>query len=121
MIRYITGILLLTLLACNNAEDKPHLSKEKMRDILLDINIAESYSSMVRDTIYGIGTKNADSLAAFYKAIFTHHHISRQEYEASLAWYKSNPAEMDSLFSSLVPTATAWQDSIKNPKAAKPN
>jgi hypothetical protein len=120
MMKYVMGIL-LTLVACNDADKQPHLSKEKMRAILLDINIAESYSSMVRDTINRIGAKNPDSLAAFYKAIFDHHKISREEYETSLAWYKSNPAEMDSLFSSLIPVATAWQDSIKNKKTPKQN
>ncbi|WP_345078640.1 DUF4296 domain-containing protein [Nemorincola caseinilytica] len=88
-----------------------HLPREKMRSILLDLSIAESYSAIVKDTTRKPGVKSPDSLAAYYKIIFDKHHMTKGTFDSSLAWYKQHPTEFDSLLTSIIPTATRWRDS----------
>ncbi len=95
--------------ACeDNSPDKP-LPKEKMQQVLLDISIAESYSTMVKDSLHKQGQKNPDSLAQYYKDIFAHHKITYEQYKSSLKWYKDHPDDMDTLFNNILPVVTRWQ------------
>ncbi len=66
---------------------------------MLDISMAESYSVMARDNAHPPGTKNTDSLAAYYQQVFAHHRITQEQFKASLGWYKTHPEELDSLYS----------------------
>jgi hemoglobin-like flavoprotein len=103
-------------MGCQINKSSAPINKEKMQAILLDINMAESYSTMVKDTLRGTSTKNPDSLATFYKTIFKHYGITREEFDKSMAWYKARPNEMDSLFSGIIPIATklqAYNDSVQ--------
>ena len=107
-------ILAGSIASCNYFQLKEdHLPADKMRDILLDINIAETYSSMVKDSLRKPGVKSPDSLASFYRIIFDRHHITRGAFDTSLAWYKLHPTEFDSLLGSMIPPATRWRDSAK--------
>lgn len=104
----------LALGSCNmNAEKDAHLPKEKMQQILLDINLAEAYSTMAKDSLHKTGAKNIDSLAAYYTAIFRHHKITQQQFQSSLAWYKLHPNDMDSLFNNIMPVVTKLQTPAK--------
>lgn len=103
--------------SCNYFKrEEKHLPPEKMRALLLDINIAESYSTMVKDSTRKIGSKSTDSLAAYYKTIFEHHHITKGAFDTSLAWYKQHPAEFDSVLASAVKIAMRWRDSAAKKK-----
>jgi len=84
-----------------------------MQQILLDINIAEVYSTMVHDSLHTAGAKNEDSLAMYYNDIFAHHKVSRQEFEKSLAWYKAHPDDMDSMVNQMLPTVEKWIPAAK--------
>jgi hypothetical protein len=108
---------------CDMTDGQPPLSKETMRSVLLDLNMAESYSTMVKDTIRGSSSKNPDSLGTYYQAVFKHYGISRDEFDKSMAWYKERPNEMDSLFSGIIPIATRLQahtDSVEHEKKPEP-
>lgn len=114
MIKKLSLFLLLFSVACKELrKQEEHLPIEKMKAIMLDLTIAESYSGIISDSTHRVGVKNADSLAAFYKAVFAHHNITRESYEQSLTWYKGNPEAMDSIFSALIPVVTALHDSTK--------
>lgn len=97
-------VTLLTLGSCDqSAPEHAPIARDKMQQLLLDINIAEVYSSMTKDTLHKPGTKNADSLTAFYGDIFAHHHVTRDEFEQAMVWYKAHPDEMDSLVNAIMP------------------
>lgn len=82
--------------ACRN--DHAPLSPAKMEAVLLDVQVAEVYSSMVpRDSIKG-ESKNTDSLAAWYRSIFQHHGVTREEFDQSVNWYRNHPEELDSVY-----------------------
>ncbi len=104
-------VLVIVLLhsSCQMKDGLPPIPKDTMRAVLLDLNMAESYSTMVKDTLRGTATKNPDSLATYYQTIFKHYGISRDDFDKSMAWYKTRPNEMDSLFSGIIPLATRLQ------------
>lgn len=107
-------IVSLLLGSCNmNADKNVHLPKEKMQQILLDINLAEAYSTMAKDSLHKTGAKNIDSLAAYYATIFRHHKITQKQFQTSLAWYKLHPNDMDSLFNNIMPVITKLQTPAK--------
>ncbi len=81
-----------------------------MQKILLDVNLAESFSITVKDTLHRGGTKNLDSLAVYYKDIFAHHHITAEEFTSSLAWYKDHPDELDTLYNNIIPVVGKMQN-----------
>jgi hemerythrin superfamily protein len=98
------GVVGILFSACDSNELKaPPIPKEKMERILLDINLAESYSTMVKDSSYKVGQKNSDSLGTYYKEIFDHYHVTAEEFQTSLSWYKARTNEIDTLFSEILP------------------
>ena len=87
----------------------PHLSREVMQKVMLDVNLAEAYSISVKDSLHKIGQKNVDSLSAYYQRIFDHYKITEQEFNTSLDWYKYHPAELDSIYAKMIPIVSNWQ------------
>jgi len=101
-------ILLAT--ACKMPDENDnHLSPERMANLMVDIHLAETYSTLVKDSTHTPGKKNPDSLAAFYKDIFAHHHTTMEEFSKSLTWYKAHPNEMDSLYNGMIPIISKFQ------------
>ena len=84
--------------------------------VLKDINIAESYSAIVKDSLHNPGMKNTDSLAQFYREIFAHYHITEEEFNASMDWYKSNPESLDSLYTKIIPEIGIMETKTLRPK-----
>src|SRR5437899_1395819 len=96
-------IFVSLLFSCKNIAPSNHLSPDLMKKILKDINIAESYSLVVKDSLHKGGSKNIDSLAVYYKDIFAHYKITAAQFTESLNWYKENPDDLDSVYSDLMP------------------
>jgi uncharacterized protein YcaQ len=106
-LRLLALVLCSSLISCKDFSKKEDiLPKETMEKILLDINLAESYSTMVRDSAHKLGNKHPDSLATYYRDIFAHHKVTREQFEKSLAWYKKNPDDMDTLINEIIPVVT---------------
>ncbi len=80
-----------------------------MQHLLTDISLAESYSISVKDTSHKEGSKNFDSLAVFYHDVFAHYNITKEQFDASLDWYKEHPEELDSIYSDMIPVIAAMQ------------
>jgi len=118
----------LILSSCNT---KPkfignHLSPRVMQNLLVDINLAEAYSTYVKDSLHPAGAKNIDSLSVYYKDVFTHYNITKEQFTESLNWYKNNPADLDTLYSKMVLTIAKMQGkpasaAIKKPDSAAIN
>lgn len=105
------------LAACRNK--KPDIGggipPKQMQQILLDISLAETYSAMAKDSVHKVG-KNMDSLAAFYKDIFNHYHISQDKFMTSLSWYKAHPDQLDTLYSNMITVITKMQEAQNQKK-----
>jgi len=94
-------------ISCKMPEKKEkYISPDVMAELMVDIHMAETYSTMVKDSVHINGKKNPDSLAAFYKDILAHHHVTMEQFSKSLEWYKAHPNEMDSLYNNMIPILT---------------
>ena len=108
MKRYLIVLLLLAAAAsCKKNTD--HLPVKEMSHILMDIHLAESYSTTRTDSNYKGGAKNMDSLASYYKDIFAHYNITAEEFNKSLDWYKAHPDQMDSIYTAMMPAVINMQ------------
>lgn len=107
----ISLLLLLGLPACkhaakakpdNSIDAKDHVSPVKMGRILTDIHYAEAYSTMVKDSLHKGNSKNIDSLAYFYKSIFAHYHITQQQFDENVEWYRQHPDQLDTAYARVI-------------------
>ncbi len=94
--------LLAFLLCCSilpSCKKKPayHLPAKKMEEVLYDISIAETLSIMAANNNRMGGAKNTDTLAHYYTATFARHHITKGQFDESMAWYKLHQEALDSV------------------------
>src|SRR5690606_14260989 len=97
----LTAGILIFLSFCSCKQPKPPsppVPLEKMEKILLDLQLAETYSLGLGDSIRNRFTKNKDSLAVFYQAIFAHHGITADSFISAMNWYENYPDLTDSMF-----------------------
>jgi len=95
----------ILVFSCHAPREHPPIPLEKMQAVLLDIQLAEAYSvGLNKDTAVPVRRydKNYDSLAAFYSDIFAHYHLSFNDFNMAMAWYKARPNIMDSLISGVI-------------------
>ena len=84
----------------------------------MDINIAEAFSSVVRDSAHKPGAKNIDSLAVYYASVFNHYKITSDQFNESLEWYKNHPDRLDTIYTSLLVNVTTLQNKLSPAPAA---
>jgi hypothetical protein len=94
--------LVLLITACGEADKVPKdvLSKEKMRDVLLDMNMADSYAGLEED---GVNVVVSDSvrkerLKVYYRQILDLHKLTPQEFNHSYAYYESHPDKFKGIY-----------------------
>lgn len=99
MIRSLLVVLLvgISVSSCNEQEFTP-IPQEDMEKILLDIHLAEVYSTMVNDEKHKTINKNLDSLSAYYNMILSHHDLTYEELKNNMNWYSANPEELDTVY-----------------------
>jgi hypothetical protein len=109
--------LLIVAISCKNNNDfnGGHLSPKVMQKVLLDIHLAEAYSIISKDSLHRGGSKNMDSLSAYYKDIFAHYKITPEQFSQSLEWYKAHPDDMDTMYNNIIPIVTRWQSQPGKP------
>lgn len=108
-LRLLAIVLCSIMTACGSQtsiepEDYAHIPMDRMEQILMDLHMAEVYSSMLDDSTHTSRSKNIDSLAVFYKDVFAHHNITQDEFEQSFEWYRTHPAEIDTLYKRMIVT-----------------
>ena len=113
---------LFLVFSCKQRSDYSgdHLSKEVMQKVLQDVNFAEAYSISVKDSLHKAGSKNVDSLTAFYSRIFAHYKITEQEFNNSMEWYKNHPEELDTVYSRIIPVVNKLQAQLPPTKTPVP-
>lgn len=100
--KIVIAVLLLGAVACGNADKVPSniLSKEKMRDILLDMNMADAYSYDISPMR---GVPLPDSMRQikvkeYYRQILDLHHISVKEFMFSYRYYESHANRLKEVY-----------------------
>jgi hypothetical protein len=107
-------VAFVILLSCNPKPNKipdDVLSQKNIEKILIDISMAESYSQIAKDTLHRAGIKDIDSLAVYYKVIFDHHHITKDQFDKSMDWYKSHPDLLDTVYMNISNRVNKLQNS----------
>jgi hypothetical protein len=113
--KFFVKVLSVSLLfiACKSMKKDDHLPPALMKKVLTDVQLAETFSTMEKDTLHKApGMKNTDSLSVFYKDVFAHYNITQAQFTSSLDWYKNHPDDMDSMYSSMLQTVTAMQTAL---------
>lgn len=101
----LAALIAVTTPACHLfSKEQPPIPRSQMEKILLDINLAETLATSTIPGRHNERQKNPDSLAAYYNTVFQHHHITSQQFQASMAWYKQHPDEMDTMLNNMIPT-----------------
>jgi hypothetical protein len=133
MYRIVIVSLLLFTIACGQADKVPEgvLSKEAMRDVLLDMNMADVYSNESTEQ----GVPRPDSIRekqvkTYYTQILQLHKISVKEFRTSYDFYESHPDRMKQIYEMMrdvvavnkdvVDNKTRVKEYIDNPKALLP-
>ena len=108
------SIVLVALFAGCKPKSPDHLKPEIMTHLLLDLQAAETYSSLLpKEASHPYRAKNIDSLAVYYKTVFAHYHITQQQFDESLTWYSLHPDEMDSVYNRIIPELTRLESAHK--------
>ncbi|MCB0700921.1 MAG: DUF4296 domain-containing protein [Chitinophagales bacterium] len=87
--------------SCKPTEETAPIPRDKMTEIVTDIHLAETYSTMVWDSSRMVN-KHPDSLASFYHTILEHHSVSIDSFNHSLEWYSAHTTELDSVYNSVI-------------------
>jgi len=102
MYRILVVCLVVLLAACGEAEKTPKgiLSREDMRDILLDMNMADSYAGLEEDGVSIVVNDSIrkERLKVYYRQILDLHKISPQEFNHSYAYYESHPDRFKAIY-----------------------
>lgn len=81
-------IPLILLLACGSKQEKAVVSEEKMIEILVDVQLSETYFLNNDPTVR---SKKINALPAdYYKYIFEKHQITKAEFDESIQFYLDN-------------------------------
>lgn len=100
--RKTARVFLLSLLfACGQADRVPKdvLAKDKMRDILLDMNYAEVYGrDQGIDTVKVADSTREENVKRYYVQILQLHGISREEFQHSYKYYEHHPDKLEEVY-----------------------
>jgi len=111
---FATIILACLFVACSTKAGSDVIPANKMQDILIDMHYADTYSTMVPDSLNAPGNKNKDSLAQYYRSILQHHNVSVEDFNESIQWYKINPQELDSVYAAMIPKISKMETVYPN-------
>lgn len=111
----------LSLCSCKKEPEHPPVPIDKMKHILLDLQLAETYSlGLGPDSTISRFSKNYDSLEVFYFAILNHYHLSFAQFNEALKWYKARPEQSDSLLSLVLDGFHVMQSAFHIPDEGGP-
>ena len=117
MYRIVIVFLLLFTIACGQADKVPDgvLSKEDMRDVLIDMNLADAYSSENTEP----GSPQPDSVRQkkekiYYAQILQLHKLTVKQFTESYAFYESHPDRMKQIYEMMKDVLAVDKDAAEN-------
>ena len=103
----LTAIIACSLFSCQR--EQAHIPPQQMGKMLLDIQLAEVYSTLSKNDSLHRNIKDPDSLALYYKEVLNHYKVTPDEFDQSLNWYKAHPEELDTIYEKMLPQLSAYQ------------
>ena len=127
MRKAIALFILFLCMACgqNGAVPRNIVSKEKMRDILLDMNLAESYGRNLSGDVSQRDTgRVADSLReikvkVLYTQVLQLHGVTIEEFMKSYHYYENHADRMEEVYKMMNDSAQAHQSITEQLRRAK--
>ena len=103
-------LLILVLLSCDRA---PHgvMSKNKMADLIVDLQIAEAYIEN-----HSQDFQDDSSKLVIKQSIFKKHGITQQDYDTSLVWYAHNMEDYIKVYDKALGQLQARHDKLSKAK-----
>lgn len=103
MYRIIAVCLVLLITACGEADKVPKdvLSKEKMRDVLLDMNLADAYSGITDEDQANLLVHDSirkQRVKVYYRQILDLHKLTPEEFNHSYAYYEAHPNKFKEVY-----------------------
>jgi len=102
---FIFLFLVSTLVSCDLWENDKHtqkpthlISKEKMVNIMADMQITEAYLNDLRKS----GHKIKDSSLKYYEKIFKKNEITQSEFNENLLYYKQDLVELEEMYTNVI-------------------
>ncbi len=97
-----------------SSRPKDVLAPDEMKAVLKDMHLVDSYLGTLSDTL------QIKALSGkLYKNIFTKHHSSLTEFNASLAFYAGKPTVLDSMYKQIYDDLKKVDRKNKLPKAVQ--
>lgn len=98
--------------ACSSEEGPPAdvLGPERMAEVLIDTEIADALYS--QKTVISLDSVNANK-ESYYKGILEKHNLSRDEFERSFGWYRSNPDKMTEVYEMVLDSLTRLEVQVE--------
>ncbi|PWV47460.1 DUF4296 domain-containing protein [Chitinophaga sp. S165] len=95
MYRIIAVCLLLLITACGEADRVPKdvISKEQMRDVLLDLNLADAYSGITDDqaNLLVHDSIRQKRVKVYFRQVLDMHKLTPEQFNHSYQYYEAHP------------------------------
>ena len=113
----IVVFLLLFTIACGQADKVPDgvISKEEMRDVLIDMNLADVYSS--ENTEQGVPLPDSarqGKVKIYYTQILQLHKLTPKQFRESYAFYESHPDRLKQIYEMMRDIVAVDKDGAEN-------
>ena len=109
--------ILITISSCSEYEqqnrDVPSnlIDKAEFTNIMLDIRLAEV---IIRQDVTKNNGNYTDSITKYYyDFVFNKHDISKEQFQANLDYYTSNPSELDDINKAVVDSLNLLKEKVK--------
>lgn len=115
MMRKTAGMFLFSLLlACGQADRVPDdvLPKDKMRDILLDMNFADVYGRDQIDTVRIADSIRDQNIKLYYVQILQIHDVTREEFMHSYRYYEGHPDKLEEVYKAMQKVVQQKKDAL---------
>jgi hypothetical protein len=116
MYRVITVALLMVLVACGQADKTPEgiLPPDAMRDVLLDMNKADVYSSISGENgeVITPDSVRKDRVQLYYRQILDQRKVSVEQFRNSYAFYESHPDRFKKVYDMMLEIVTKERDAL---------
>ena len=113
--RIVIVFFLLALGACGEADKVPKgvLTKEQMRDVLLDMTMADAYSNNNEDPRTPLpDSVRRQRVKLYYRQILDLHHLTEPEFQKSYSFYESHPDRLKEVYDMMMDVATANREAL---------
>lgn len=118
----ILSLFIAILASCGEADKVPNgvLPKEKMRDVLLDMQTADAYSVENGETHAPLPDSIREKrVKLYYRQILDLHHLTLAEFDSSFHFYESHPDRMKEVYDMMLVIATADRETLDRKDRSK--